>query len=359
MRTVSRAPVRIDPAGGGTDAPPYSVEYGGSVVNFSVARYTYAYFQWLPVGGGVTVYSRDLNQGVHAASTDDLEIDGHMDFLKAFPRRFLKGKSDYLLVTESDVPVRTGLGGSGALGVATTRAITRTLKEDLSQFDIGILANEVERGDLGYAGGNQDSLGASMGGIKQIDYHRGGGCSCQRLDISQSMLAQIERDMILVYTGGIHLSGTIHKDIKAAYEMENSPVIAAMDNLKHAAQRMSAALTSDDRDGFIEALNDSRRNHYALHHSCDSDVLRKYFSELDACILGGKTAGAGGGGYIFVYTKPGFKKRCIEIAESLGGIVKACKLDLNGVISWEEDEFSPAEIKALTALAKKSQDLTK
>jgi len=42
MKIVARAPVRIDPAGGGTDAPPYSTEYGGCVVNFSVARYSYA-----------------------------------------------------------------------------------------------------------------------------------------------------------------------------------------------------------------------------------------------------------------------------------------------------------------------------
>ena len=47
MKIAARAPVRIDPAGGGTDAPPYSTEYGGCVVNMSVARYSYAQLQWL------------------------------------------------------------------------------------------------------------------------------------------------------------------------------------------------------------------------------------------------------------------------------------------------------------------------
>ena len=45
MKIVARAPLRIDPAGGGTDAPPYSIEYGGCVVNFSIARY------WVPEYG--------------------------------------------------------------------------------------------------------------------------------------------------------------------------------------------------------------------------------------------------------------------------------------------------------------------
>lgn len=355
MRIVSRAPLRIDPAGGGTDAPPYSEEYGGAVVNFAIALYSYANFQWLPEGSGVTIYSRDLKQGIHAASSDELQIDGHLDFLKAFPRRFLKGRSDFLLVTESDIPIRTGLGGSGSLGVAITKAITRAMGEEHSQFELAILANEVERKDLGYAGGNQDSIGAAIGGAKKIDYKKGGGCACNPIQLSARMRGQIERDMLLIYTGGVHLSGKIHSDIKAAYDRKDASMMSAMDTLKDAAHRMAQALATDDLTGFIQALNDSRKNHYALHYSCDSDVLRKYFSELDPYILGGKTAGAGGGGYIFVYTKPGCKQRCIEVADSLGGKAKPCFLDKEGVVAWEEESFAPSEIEEIIAMAKESQ----
>ena len=38
----SRAPVRIDLAGGWTDVPPFSTEVGGAVVNAAITRYTYA-----------------------------------------------------------------------------------------------------------------------------------------------------------------------------------------------------------------------------------------------------------------------------------------------------------------------------
>ena len=119
-RIVARAPSRVDPAGGGTDAPPYCTEYGGAVVNLSVAKYAYASFDRLPKGGGVCIYSHDLKQGECAPSVHDLKLDGPLGFLKAFVKRLAVNEKDFLIVTQSDIPERTGLGGSGAMGVAMT-----------------------------------------------------------------------------------------------------------------------------------------------------------------------------------------------------------------------------------------------
>src|SRR5215217_4158985 len=153
MKIAARAPVRIDPAGGGTDAPPYSIEYGGCVVNFSVARYSYAQIQWLEAGAGAHVYSSDLKHGTWAANLEALKPEGKLAFIHGFARRLLRGKDDFLLVTQSDVPVRTGLGGSGAMGVAIATACLRATGRQLDQADVASLSNEIERSDLGFAGG--------------------------------------------------------------------------------------------------------------------------------------------------------------------------------------------------------------
>src|SRR5687767_3178654 len=152
MKIVARAPVRIDLAGGGTDAPPYSVEYGGCVVNFSVARYSYAQLQWLEPGAGVHLYSLDLNHGASAANLAALTTNGKLHFIEGFAKRLLSGKNDFLLVTQSDVPVRTGLGGSGAMGVAVTMACLKAMGQQIDQADLAALANDIERRDLGLAG---------------------------------------------------------------------------------------------------------------------------------------------------------------------------------------------------------------
>jgi D-glycero-alpha-D-manno-heptose-7-phosphate kinase len=352
MKIVARAPVRIDPAGGGTDAPPYSVEYGGCVVNFSVARYSYAQLQWLEAGAGAHVYSLDLRLGAFAPKVAALNIGGKLNFIKGFAKRLLEGRDDFLLVTQSDVPVRTGLGGSGAMGVAITAACLKATGQSVEQAAVAALANEIERTDLGFAGGCQDSFGAAFGGAKKLVCKKGGGVSCSQLKLSPAMVGRLERDVLLIYTGGIHLSGTIHTDIKRSYAMENSPTIAAMNALKDAANKMADALEAGDWNGFVEALNTSRKNHYALHSSCDSDVLREFFAKLDPYILGGKTCGAGGGGFITVVTKPGYKQLCVDAAEALGGKVWPLKIDHDGAVVWEEPDWTPAEVAELRSLAR-------
>ena len=97
---------------------------------------------------------------------------------------------------------------------------------------------------------------------------------CRRLTVPNDIWRELEAQTLLVHTGGVHLSGSIHADIKKSYALPDSPVIRSFDNLKAAALDMAAALEAGDMAGYIDALNRSRTNHYAMHESCNSDVLR-------------------------------------------------------------------------------------
>ena len=125
-----------------------------------------------------------------------------------------------------------------------------------------------------------------------------------------------------------------------------------MDRLKAAACAMADALEVGDVGAFASALNESRRNHYALHESCDSHVLRTFFERMGPYIVGGKTCGAGGGGFIAVVTRPGYKQACADAAEALGGTVWPFKMDERGAIAWEEADWTPAELAELKSLAR-------
>ena len=344
---MARAPARVDPAGGGTDAPPYCLDYGGAVVNFSVARHSYVSFERLPKGSGVMIYSHDQKMGVQAASVKNLKYDGRVNLLKAVVKRLLTEEEAFLLVTQSDIPQGTGLGGSGTLGVAMVGAITHAQGKEMTKGDIALLANDIERKDLGNSGGSQDSFGAAMGGIKLITYQKGGGSLCEPIRVSDSTKGQLERDSLMIYTGDVHLSGSIHADIRKSYTQKVSPTIKAMDNLKAAALKMARALEVGDIDVYVDMLNCARLNHYALHPSCDSDTLRKFFDALSPYIRGGKACGAGGGGFILVHTKSDCRKEAIRVAESLGGMVWTCQLDNTGLMTWEEPPSSAEQIEAI------------
>lgn len=348
-RSCARAPVRVDPAGGGTDAPPFSVEHGGLVVNIAIQRHAYASVDRLPAGEGVIIYSDDLQAGIATRSVED-SCPGELEFLQAFVRRLVPPGESLLLVTESDVPPGAGLGGSGALGVAVVAAIDHAYGRQRSARETAALANEIERRDLGFPGGDQDSYAAASGGIQRLEYPVGGGTVPRAIEVDEELRLTLEQRSLLIYTSEAHVSGNIHQEIKESYAREDSTTLDAMVRLRETAKRMATALETGDLGGYAEGLNASCENLYRLHSSCDSEAHRRYFDELDDLILGGKTCGAGGGGFMLVLTRPGRRRRCIRTAESLGGIVWPMCIDFHGVKSWAGEPRTREDVERYRSL---------
>ena len=336
--------MRVDPAGAGTDAPPFSVEHGGLVVNIAVQRYAFASVDRLPAGDGIIIASLDLRSSVTAESVETLGGE-QLEFLQAFVRRLVPAKDSLLLVTESDVPPGAGLGGSGALGVAVVAAIDRAYGRVRSALETAAIANEIERKDLGYPGGDQDSYGAALGGINKLEYVKGGGMIPHRIDITEDLRLTLEHSALLIYTSEAHVSGNIHQDIRESYALENSPTIDAMTHLREAARKMALALEAGELAGFVSAMNESCTNLYRLHPSCDCEGHRRCLRELGDLILGGKTCGAGGGGFLLVYAKPGRRRECIVEAERMGALVWPVNIDFAGVRSWSTEPTPSEEVK--------------
>jgi len=351
MRGCARAPVRVDPAGGGTDAPPFCIEHGGAVVNFAVQRHAFASAQRLESDSGIILYAMDLQAGVVAKNVSELGRESDFEFIKAFVKRLVPNDDSLLLLTETDVPPGSGLGGSGALGVAIVAAIDRAYDRNRSPLETAALANEIERKDLGYPGGDQDSLGAALGGINLLEYHQGGGMTPHKIPVSPDTLRSLEHRSLLIYSGAAHVSGSIHEDIKHSYALKNSPTVEAMIKLREQAQTMAQALEAGNLAGYASALGESCRQLYNLHESCDSADHRRYFQALDDCLLGGKTCGAGGGGFLLIYVKPSRRQECIRRIEELGGLVWPVTIDFEGVTHWLEQRFDDAEVQRFKQLA--------
>jgi D-glycero-alpha-D-manno-heptose-7-phosphate kinase len=343
-KNCARAPVRVDPAGAGTDAPPFSVEHGGLVVNMAVQRYAFASVDRLPPGDGIIISSLDLRSSVTAESADALG-GKDLEFLQAFVRRLVPSTESMLLVTESDAPPGAGLGGSGALGVAVVAAIDRAYGRVRSALETAAIANEIERKDLGYPGGSQDSYGAALGGINRLEYVKGGEMIAHKIDIAEDLRLTLEHSALLIYTSEAHVSGNIHQDILESYAVADSPVVDAMTHLREAARKMAQALEAGELAGFVSAMNESCTNLYRLHPSCDCEGHRRCMRQLGDLIAAGKTCGAGGGGFLLVYAKPGCRRECIREAERMGALVWPVNIDFAGVTSWSAEPTPTEDIE--------------
>ena len=108
----------------------------------------------------------------------------------------------------------------------------------------------------------------------------------------------------MIYTGGAHVSGAIHEDIKRAYREGNRQTLDALRTLHSQAESMAAALEAGNLTGYAAALKESCRQLYNLHAGCDSADHRRYFQALADLIVAGKTCGAGGGGFLLVLRGP-------------------------------------------------------
>jgi D-glycero-alpha-D-manno-heptose-7-phosphate kinase len=355
MKACARAPVRVDPAGGGTDAPPYCIEHGGAVVNFAVERHVYASAQKLPLGSGVIICSADLCAGATALRVSDFAGQTDLEFLKAFVLRLVPDEDSLLLLTESDVQPDSGLGGSGALGVAIVAAIDGAYGRSRSPAEIAALANDIERSDLGYPGGNQDSYAAALGDVNFLQYHRGGGLTPRRIQLSSQTRRILEHHSLLIYTGGAHVSGSIHEDIKRAYLAGNPQTMSALTALHSQAETTAAALEAGNLTGYAAALQESCRQLYNLHAGCDSPDHRRYFQALADLIVAGKTCGAGGGGFLLVLTRPGRRSDCTRRAEEMGAVVWPVTIDTCGVSTWLEPPFDAAEIEQFRQAAYRNE----
>jgi D-glycero-alpha-D-manno-heptose-7-phosphate kinase len=357
MQACARAPVRVDPAGGGTDAPPFCLEHGGAVVNFTVERHVFATAQRLVPGSGIIIRAMDLDAGVVADDVTGLPADEHLEFLKAFVQRLVPPGDSLLLLTESDVPAGSGLGGSGALGVAIVAAIDRAYERTRPALETAALANEIERKDLGYPGGDQDSYGPALGGFNLLEYHAGGGMTPHKVQISDATRHALEHQSLLIYTGAAHVSGSIHEDILRSYAQENSPTVAALRVLQQQAQLMAAALKAGDLRSYAAAMDESCRQLYNLHESCSSDEHRRYLEELDDCIWGRKTCGAGGGGFLLVLARPGRRRECIRRVQQMGGLVWPVTIDTTGLTCWQQPGFAADEIDVIRQAVLVADDL--
>ena len=355
MKVCARAPVRVDPAGGGTDAPPYCIEHGGAVVNFAVERHVYASAQKLPPGSGVIIYSADSRAGATAGSVSGFVGQKDLEFLKAFLLRMAPEEDSLLLLTESDVPRDSGLGGSGAVGVAIVAAIDGVYGRSRSPAEIAALANDIERSDVGFPGGSQDSYGSALGDVNFIQYHRGGGLTPRRLQLSSHTRWMFEHHSLLIYTGGAHVSGAIHKDIKRSYLEDDRKTLSALRALHSQAEAMAVALEAGNLTGYAAALNESCLQLYNLHAGCDCLDHRRYFQELSDLIVAGKTCGAGGGGFLLVLARPGRRSDCARCAEEMGALVWPVTIDPWGVRRWIEPPFDVAEIEHFRQAAHQSE----
>jgi D-glycero-alpha-D-manno-heptose-7-phosphate kinase len=203
------------------------------------------------------------------------------------------------LVTRSDAPPGSGLGSSGSIDVALVAALAWSAGRHLSVREIADLACRLEGVEAGIPGGRQDQFAAAFGGFLRLAF-RDPEATVEPIALDPGFAAELERRMVLCYTGASRFSGNTIGRVMRGYERGDTAIAGALDGLRRVAEDMASALRAADLARIGELLSENWRLQKVLDPGMStSEMARLERAMLDAGALGGKAAGSGAGGSMF------------------------------------------------------------
>lgn len=342
MPIRSRTPTRVDFAGGTTDLDAFSRREGGAVISAAIDRHAYCTLT-RGTGAGIRIASQDLEKFVQAESIRELEFDGNLDLLKAAAQT-LDLPTGLEISVRSDAPPGSGTGSSASIGVALLglldylRSTTPSQRRSrLSRFELAELACRIEE-RLGIVGGKQDQYSAAIGGFNYMEFYGEGRVAIEPLELSPAVICDLEKHLVLCYSGESRLSGTTNTRMIEAYENGDPTVCAALRQVKRVARDMHRALLAADLHWFGELLEEE----WQARRLLAPGVVTERLSDLrEAALAGGaisgKVCGAGGGGCILFLARPDQEASVRKALQQAGGQIIDFSFDFRGLAVWETD----------------------
>jgi D-glycero-alpha-D-manno-heptose-7-phosphate kinase len=334
----SKAPLRLGLAGGGSDVSPYSDIYGGAILNATVNMYAYASIK--PTSDEkIVINSLDKNKKLEFNSVEKIEIDGCLDLVKGIYNRivseFTKKPLSFELTTSADAPPGSGLGTSSTLVVAILGAFTEWLQLPLGEYDLAKLAYEIERVDLGMAGGKQDQYAATFGGVNFMEFYENDKVIVNPLRVNESILNELAINLILYNTETSRLSSTIIEAQSKNVIEKNPEPIEAMHKLKEQAVMMKEAVLKGELDKIGDILNFGWQNKKKMAAGISNELIDNiYDTAVNNGATGGKISGAGGGGFMIFYCPNNTRFRVIEALKQFGGKPQRYEFTNKGLTTW-------------------------
>jgi D-glycero-alpha-D-manno-heptose-7-phosphate kinase len=190
---------------------------------------------------------------------------------------------------------------------------------------------------MGIVGGKQDQYAAAVGGVNYMEFY-GDQVAVESVEISPALVADLEKHLVLCYSGESRLSGDTNTKMIQAYESDEPVVVESLRTVKRVAEEGARALRSEDMDRFADLLNEEFEARVRLSPA----VLTPKMDEMVAVArrsgaLAAKICGAGGGGCLLFYCAPDREGPVRRALERLGGRILDFTFDFRGLQCWAMD----------------------
>lgn len=290
---ITRTPVRVPIGGGGTDLPFFYPHFGGEMVTAAIDKYIY-----------ITISERKFYDTFRISyskteiveSIDDIENTRVREAL-----RMLDIRDPLEITIVSEVPGKSGLGGSSAFLVGLLKALHAYKREEVSLQRLAEEAAKIEIEILGEPIGKQDQYAAALGNINHLKIDKKGVVSASPINISLDTINTLERNFHIFFTGITRDASDVIKD-QAKEAVNDKTKLESMKQIKEIGIEIKTALEKGDVRQVGRLMNlhwELKKETSSKISSPEIDDLYNYAVENGA--LGGKIMGAGGGGFFLFY----------------------------------------------------------
>ena len=294
---ITQTPFRMSFFGGGTDMEEYFREHGGAVLSTSIDKYCYVNVRHLP---------RFFDYSTELAYSKIERVTNIEDIMHPAIRNamLMMDMHEIRLDYEADLPARSGLGTSSSFAVGMINAFYALKGKYADKKKLADDAIRLERVLCKEAGGWQDQIAASYGGLNKIMFDAQ-GYEVLPVIISPERKAQLNDNLIMFFTGFTRLSSDV-QSANAGSVTDKNAKLERLSQMRQLVDDAEQILVNKNRDlsEFGALLDHTWKLKRQTGSLVSTDKIDEYYDMgIKAGAVGGKLLGAGGGGFLLFYVE--------------------------------------------------------
>jgi len=281
---ITRTPLRISLAGGGSDVPAFCRDNIGQTVTVAIDKYVYVTAKPEFTGRVLAHY----RQTEDVATVAELKHDRMRACLASFGI-----KRGIEIASLADVPGSTGLGSSSAFTVGLVAALYARLPDyHVMPAGLALAACEIEIDRCAAPIGRQDQYATALGGVQHLTF-TGDDVRARTLDCDAAALSA---HLLLLYTGQAR-QGDAGQHIAAQRQQPDDVRVLA---------NIAAAVAGRVVQNHWQRVGELMHEAWLVKRKFvgTAPILDAYRAARQAGAWGGKLCGAGGGGFLAFLAPP-------------------------------------------------------
>lgn len=293
---ITRAPLRITLGGGGTDLPSYYEEFGGFCAAAAINQYVYIAINKNFTDKLIVKYSE-------TEIVDDAQQLKHPIIRECFGLVGLSGRGMEISCF-ADIPAGTGLGSSSSFTCALLKALYQWDDSVVSARWIAERACDIEITCLRQPIGKQDQYIAAYGGAMMMSFYKD-NVILSPLMLSANTKAEMENKLLLFYTGKTRSANDILAEQKTMTLLRDPRMLENLHAVKKMGHYCCDSLEKGDLEGFARTMDIHWAAKRERSANMSNDEINSVYetAKRHGGVIGGKLIGAGGGGFLMMYTE--------------------------------------------------------